>query len=127
VLQTIGLLVGIGGLVLLIISPALGCVSLIFGALFVAVGAKAEKQKIEERRHQETIYALHNQNRQVELPMSPEQYALAQRAQQLAAHGNINDALLMLRTINHSWARSEIARLQGPPNGISVMDPNYKP
>ena len=57
-MKLLGLLWGLGGILLLILYPPLGCFSMILGGLFVAVGAKREQREVEARRHEQMLRAM---------------------------------------------------------------------
>ena len=59
-MKVIGMILGVVGLLALIISPGLGVLALIVGALLFMVGARQEREAVEERRHQEMLEATRN-------------------------------------------------------------------
>lgn len=59
-MKTLGMIVGVIGLLALIISPGFGALALVVGALMFIVGARQQKESVEERRHQELLDATRN-------------------------------------------------------------------
>lgn len=62
-MKTIGMIIGVVGLLALIISPGLGVLALIVGALMFVVGTRQEREATDERRHQEVLDATRNRNK----------------------------------------------------------------
>lgn len=56
-MKTLGMILGVVGLLALIISPGFGVILLIVGALMFMVGARQQRVSVEERRHQEILAA----------------------------------------------------------------------
>lgn len=54
----IGLTIGVVGFIILLFSPGLGLVLLVFGALIYLAGSNARRRETEERRHRELLEAV---------------------------------------------------------------------
>ena len=62
-MKSIGLILGVFGLLFMVVSPTLGLLGLVIGALMFISGANSEKRELEERRYQELLQATREQSK----------------------------------------------------------------
>jgi hypothetical protein len=59
-MKSLGLVIGVLGMLALCLNPAIGIIILLLGALLFIVGSRKERESLEERRHKEMLETLRN-------------------------------------------------------------------
>lgn len=128
-MQAIGVLLGLVGLVLLLVSPAAGCLVLILGGLFVAVGANGQKRQQEQQRHEELMIAMQSKQPAVNVSL-PANSAANDDPFATSAAATLDTASGLIRSKRYSEARTLLQTISNEPKAQEWLtrldDPRYK-